>query len=69
MSQYSPIATAMGTQMFSLFLLGTLAGAVLTAAIYHGTEARWNRRKTSLSRTPLSIQTLFVRDAGTGRLS
>jgi hypothetical protein len=45
----------------SFFLLGALAGLVLAAAIFLGTEARFDRRKTSLSRTPLSIQTLVVR--------
>ena len=43
----------------SFFLLGVLAGALLMAAIYHGTEARWNRRKPE-SRTPASIQRLFA---------
>lgn len=48
----------------SSLLIGALAGAVLMAAIFWGTEARWERRKTSLSRTPLSIQTLLAGDSG-----
>jgi hypothetical protein len=43
----------------SLFLVGALAGGLLMTAIYHGTEARFERRKTSVSRTPDSIQQLF----------
>lgn len=45
----------------SFFLLGLLAGLVLAAALFIGTEMTWERRKTSLSRTPLSIQQLLVR--------
>jgi hypothetical protein len=50
--------------MDSLFLLGMLAGCVLMTAIFVGIERTWERRKTSLSRTPLSIQTLLARDSG-----
>ena len=48
----------------SFFLLGALLGAALMAAIFIGTERTWERRKTSLSSTPLSIQTLLARDSG-----
>ena len=42
----------------SSLLIGALAGSLLMAAIYHGTEARFERRKP-VSRTPASIQRLF----------
>jgi hypothetical protein len=48
----------------SFFLLGLLAGLVLAAALFIGTERTWERRKTSVSATPLSIQTLAVRESG-----
>ena len=42
----------------SSLLIGMLGGFLLAAAIYHGTEARFERRKP-VSRTPASIQRLF----------
>lgn len=47
-----------------MFVFGMLGGFILAAAIFLGTDARWDRRKTSLSRTPLSIQTLLAGDSG-----
>lgn len=46
-------------------LIGLLAGMTLMTAIFRGTEC-FERRKTSVSRTPLSIQTLVVGDSDVG---
>jgi hypothetical protein len=60
----------MGYQMdISSLLIGALAGAVLMTAIFVGTQVQSERRKTSLSRTPLSIQTLATGGNHTGMRS